>query len=677
MVRRWVYVVVGSVLAFAALSMAVSQITPEQTRHAMPQSGPTVVVGVPGLEWSDISKSSQPGLWALLQASGTASMTPRATSSPTCTADGWLSLGAGRAADAHCKLPGTLTSGKNVTVPGWSKLQDQKGDATPGLLASTLRKNKQCTTAVGVGAALAAADEQGKVARYFAAPSAEAMQACPVTFVDVGTSTGAAPKNLEKALQPIFSNIKTAPTVIIAGISDGKDSTTKPRALFAVGATIKRGTLTSESTRQPGFVSAPDISAHVLDRVKNPPAELVGSVFTVRPTDGPDAAVAQERRRTDIMLIRSQAASMPFQIGAGILTALALGIGVWRWKKSGSAPAWLAPVSVTLACFPAASWLVGLVPWWRGGPTTLFFLAAFVVAVSLIMSVAYAGPWREWSAGPPLIVAAITLAVLGIDVINGSRLQFIAPQGLQPLEGGRFFGMGNAGFGFFATAALLLGGFIAARLVWWDDADDTDVRLAGASVAVVGFAAAVIDAWPTWGADFGGPPALLVGTGVAVVLILGLKLSVKRVLLIAAGALVVVAIAALVDWRRDPGSRTHLGRFVQQIIDGDAFGVILGKLGANLALLFSSPVAPLVPILMVIGWLVVLQPAGRFGRPVAWLWEEMPVLRWVCLGLLTCWSIAFLLNDSGVGVPATGAQFAIPLLVAIAVVARRERDAPV
>lgn len=671
MVRRWVYVVVGSVVAFAALVLALGRILPEPPRNAMPQKGPVVVIGVPGLEWSQISKSSEPGLWSLLQVAGTASMSPRATTSPTCTADAWLSLGAGRGADADCHMPKRMVSGSDVSVPSWKSLSDQDAGAKPGTLASTLKKQKQCVSGVGRGAALAAADRKGKIARYFAAPSEQALTACPVTFVDLGQANGAPPKDIDKALQPVFSHVKSDTTVLIAGISDGGDPQTEPRALLAVGPTVKKGTLTSESTRQSGFVSAPDLSAYVLSRAKERPADLVGSTLTVRPEKASDSTVAQDRRRTDLMLTRAQDIGLPYQIAAGVLTVLALALGLWRWRRSGGAPQWLGPAAVALASLPVASWLTGLLPWWRGGPTTLLFVACLAVGVGLVTSVAYAGPWREWAAGPPLVVAAITLAVLALDVVNGSSLQLIAPQGLQPLDGGRYFGMGNAGFGFFATAAVLLGGLAAARLVWWDDADETDTRLAAATVGVVGVAAAVVDGWPSWGADFGGPPAILIATGVMVVLILGLRLSVRRVLLLAAGALVFVAIVALLDWRRDPGSRTHLGRFVQQIADGEAFGVIGDKLGANVALLFSSPVTPLVPILLVLVWTAVLRPGHRVGQPIAWLWDEMPVLRTTCLGLLVCWSVAFLINDSGVGIPATGAQLAVPLLIALAAAAQR------
>lgn len=680
MLRRWVIVVGGVLVAFVVLSLALTRITPEPVRSAITQPGPVVVVGLPGAQWADVTQQREPGLSALLQIAGTASLTPKATTTPTCTADAWLSLSAAEGADASCRMPEPRVSGGGATVPGWSSLrsanQDAPGSPDIGMLASSFAGRDQCVAAVGRGAALAAADRDGKVERYFSSPTQAAMSACPVTFVDLGTSAGVAPADIDKAIQPVFTNIQGSATVIITGLSDGTDDEPAPRMLMTVGSGVKRGALTSQSTQQTGFVTAPDVSATVLARLGDQPDGSVGSPLTVRPDrTTPDAEIATDLRAADLKLMRSQDVSLPYVVAAGVLAVLVLGVGAWRWRRRGAPPSWLGPAAVTVASLPVASWLASAVPWWRGGPTTLWFVVAVVVAAALVVSVAYAGPWREWAAGPPLVVAAITLAVMALDVVTGSQLQLIAPQGLQPLLGGRYHGMGNAAFGFFASAALLLGGLSAMRLVWWDDTDETDVRLAAASVGVVGVAAAVVDGHPSWGADLGGPPAILAATAVVVALILRVRPTKRRVALLLLGVLAFVALAAWLDWRRGPGSRSHLGRFVQQIADGEALGVIGDKLAGNVGLLFSSPLALLVPVVLVLAWVAVLRPEGRLGRPLQWLWDELPLLRWVCVGLLVCWSVAFVLNDSGVGVPATGAQLAVPLLVAAAAAAWRDRTA--
>ena len=68
---------------------------------------------------------------------------------------------------------------------------------------------------------------------------------------------------------------------------------------------------------------------------------------------------------------------------------------------------------------------------------------------------------------------------------------------------------------------------------------------------------------------------------------------------------------AFLDWLRPAESRTHLGKFVQQVLDGDGLGVVGDKLGANLKLVFGTPFSPLVPIaLIALIWIVAMMSRG-------------------------------------------------------------------
>ena len=84
---------------------------------------------------------------------------------------------------------------------------------------------------------------------------------------------------------------------------------------------------------------------------------------------------------------------------------------------------------------------------WQYGLT-----AVWTAAVSAI---ALAGPWRRDPFGPPGAVAAMTVLIVGLDVITGSRLQLGSPFGLSVLEGGRFYGIGGAGIGLYAVCAVI------------------------------------------------------------------------------------------------------------------------------------------------------------------------------------------------------------------------------
>lgn len=57
-----------------------------------------VVVGVPGLVWSDVDPERTPELWDLMEESPVGALSVRAARSTTCVLDGWATLGAGNRA---------------------------------------------------------------------------------------------------------------------------------------------------------------------------------------------------------------------------------------------------------------------------------------------------------------------------------------------------------------------------------------------------------------------------------------------------------------------------------------------------------------------------------------------------------------------------------------------------
>ncbi len=110
--RAAVLVAVGAVvLAPAALATTPS-------RDVAPT--PVVVVGAPGLAWSDLDRDDLPALSSLIEEGALGSLTVRAVRSRACAVDGWLTLSSGRrAADlaGECRVPAPPGDG---VVPGWS-----------------------------------------------------------------------------------------------------------------------------------------------------------------------------------------------------------------------------------------------------------------------------------------------------------------------------------------------------------------------------------------------------------------------------------------------------------------------------------------------------------------------------------------------------------------------------
>ena len=90
-------------------------------RRDDPASPRLVVVGAPGLSWSDLDGGDLPALDALASEGALGSLTVRAVRSRACAVDGWLTLSAGRrAADVPgpCREPLPVVDG---SVPRWAE----------------------------------------------------------------------------------------------------------------------------------------------------------------------------------------------------------------------------------------------------------------------------------------------------------------------------------------------------------------------------------------------------------------------------------------------------------------------------------------------------------------------------------------------------------------------------
>jgi tryptophan-rich sensory protein len=153
-------------------------------------------------------------------------------------------------------------------------------------------------------------------------------------------------------------------------------------------------------------------------------------------------------------------------------------------------------------------------------------------------------------------------------------------------------------------------------------------------------------------------------------LLIGARVSVARLAAILGAAVVVVGAVATLDWLRPADQRTHLGRFVQQLIDGDAWTVVSRKAGANLGILTGSPLAWMLPVILVAAvWLV--RPGGllRGGRS-GLAPRDAAVLRAGLLAVALGLVIGTAVNDSGVALPATAAGMLVPLLIWLAAAPR-------
>ncbi|WP_456824055.1 hypothetical protein [Cellulomonas sp. P5_E12] len=443
------------------------------------------------------------------------------------------------------------------------------------------------------------------------------------------------------------------------------------------GAEYADSLLTSGSTRQAGLIQTVDVTPTLLDGIglDDSAAALSGAVIL----PGPSTAVATAR--VDRLLDIQRHATMVTRVAGAYSTRLVLvqavlfiaaAIILTRKGRSDRTP--LRPAlrvlrvaALALAAAPVASFLTNLVPWWSADRPVTTFWWVLLGWIALVTAVALVGPWRRNLLGPTGTVAGVTVLVLVVDACTGSTLVIDSPMGAHRVLAARFYGLSNQAFALLTAAGLLLAVAIADPLLRRGRR-----RLATAAVAGLGLLLVVVDGTPGLGSDFGGPPALILAFAMLTIVVSGRKVSWKWIGLIALAGVVVVGGFAVLDWLRPPADRTHLGRFFATVLDGGLWDVVGRKIAVNLRVLTSWRYLVLAIGGVLLTWLVIAGGRPRrgalmgTGSSMAGLQRAVPLLRPAVAAIAAALTIGFLMNDSGIVVPATGIALAVPCLVAAA-----------
>ena len=306
-----------------------------------------------------------------------------------------------------------------------------------------------------------------------------------------------------------------------------------------------------------------------------------------------------------------------------------------------------------LASLPAGVFLMTATSWWRfAQPQTVMWLA--VIGCTLTVAAAAAlVPWRPVMGGPG-VVALFTFGLLTLDALLGTPLHRGSLLGPAPTLGGRFYGFGNPTYSVYVVGALLG----AAALGTWLRRYGRWVAAAGA--AAVAGTALVVDVWPSLGADVGGGLVLLPAGAIVVLAVAGIRVTWGKLALAAVAGVLLVAGIGVLDWLRPAPERTHLGIFVQSVVDGTAWDTISRKLDYAIGTVNGSWVTWATFAVLLVGAAVLF----GFLRWPAWERVEAhwPLARPALLALLLAAVGGSLVNDYGIRI-ATGVLAALlPLL---------------
>ena len=411
----------------------------------------------------------------------------------------------------------------------------------------------------------------------------------------------------------------------------------------------QHGIATSDSTRRPGTVTLPDLSATAIDAAGLPmPAGFIGSPvqrMTAEGTLSQQLARLAAIDRTARAVLGVKYLVLTYYT-AGLLSVVVLGLvatRLWGGRVRARSVGWrvLEALLLLVASVPLGSWLafaIQRLP--SSGSQVLADVALATAGVWLVaLVVRLAAPPRFAFAA----VALGTAAVIAADQWLGAPLSFSAPLGYSPLEAARFYGLGNE-----PAALMMSAGLIGLALLCDELGETRGERLASWAVPVIGGVLVVTAILPMAGANIG---VAVWGTFAVVVawrLMSGGRLTWRLVVM----ALVIAALVAVSGVWIDSlgGAKTHVGKAISSAEESGvgALGTILvRKAEASAAYLRSTPW--IIVFVFLYGWLLygAFWPRGPF-RAVG---RDDPSFSAAMQAILLAGIVAMLSEDSGIVMP--------------------------
>ncbi len=682
----------GALAVAAALVAALSGMGSGPAQAAgkpVPAASPhVVIVGLSGLRWTDVSASATPALWAMARAGSPGSLVTFAVGPHTCPADAWLTLNGGDRAQAPHTSTGPCPALQAVTVrpgqagvPGPARVAAMPSlvsynhtlNYSPqwGLLASAAGPGN-CATAVGPGAALALAGPAGQVGSYLPAVSdisRAVLARCPLTVVDLGSlpsasgrgsARAAALRDADAEIAAITAGLPAGTTLMVAGLGA---STLPPhlQAIVISGPAYRSGRLDAPSTRQPGMVVLTDLTPTVLGwRGRPRPVGLPGAQIT-RADRGALAPTLRGLIGQDTTAqVWMSTHEIFFWIYVAVDLVVFIGIGLLFWggqpdRQRRRAALWRLTGTIAGAV-PAGSFLANLVPWWLMSHPAIWQYGLTAVCTAAVSAIALAGPWRRDPFGPPGAVAAMTVLIVGLDVITGSRLQLGSPFGLSVLEGGRFYGIGGAGIGLYAVCAVI-------AIAWVGNTLSAGGRgralLAASAVALF---AVIACGWPQFGAKVGGTIAIVPCALLLLMAMAGVRFTVRRVAVVLGSGVALFAVFAVINFLIPATGQSDIGSFAGNLVHGHSGGLLLRKLTSMLGSISLSPAV--LPIIILAG-LILLRPSWFAVKAVPRGYAAEPLLAMTLAMMWLVCVLGWFADDSGVAVPANALPLALPLGIAL------------
>jgi hypothetical protein len=652
-VRR-VVTAVGALIVVALLAVGLIGSSGPSSTPLAPTTK-VVLVSVPGLRWQDLDAVDAPAIARLL--TGSAMLSVRSIGPETSLLEGYLALNAGNRLQTD--PTGDLADDDAVCLPrlvaaATADADDDLNGADPAALGTALRAAGLTTAVYGSTAAVAGLMDDSGCVGLHQSDVAWASFDADVTLIEFGglQSAGSA-ADRTAAIVRIDDAIDALPLPMNATVVLFAPAATDDVAEVLVigvrdvpqivGAT---SSLVSPSTRRADYVQLTDVGPTVLDVLGAvEPDSMSGTVIAATP----DRAAPQTRVHdladiSERVVLRDRAVG-PVSV---VLVVLLVLCGVAGLGRRARVARMLAPI---VLAYPTVTFLLGLTAYHQ---LPLDFLVVAIPALAIFVAAVTVAFTSRWGPFAPVTVLAVVLwLTMVVDVVTGGSLQINTPLGYSPTVAGRFQGFGNLTFGLVGGAAMV----VAVAALLWPGLRLPPVRWA----AWVACVTVIVVGAPAFGSDVGGTLALVPAFAALLTVMSGRRIRAGRAALVVLATVAIVGVMAVLDRSRAPASRTHLGRFLDDLLDGDGGLIIRRKLHGNMAILTSS----FWSLLLVPLFLAAVALAWRRREQIARMLRARPPVHAFVVGFVVAAVLGFALNDSGLAVPAIMLDVAVPWLVAV------------
>ncbi|MFN8015923.1 MAG: hypothetical protein U0R17_04880 [Acidimicrobiia bacterium] len=423
----------------------------------------------------------------------------------------------------------------------------------------------------------------------------------------------------------------------------------------AAGKDISPGYATSGLSRRNSIVALGDIAPSILKFFSIEPPESMASTLLAYDKSS-DSYKEKEHHLINVnkkALLRDETFEK-FAVTFILTVFLTVVFSVFVFIKLFKLRSYAKYLCLLCAVMPLATFFVSPFMLLIGNPTLIW--AAFLL-ISIMLSLILYLLLKKYR--PVNIIFGISTAYVSLmilDILSGANMQLNSLLGYSAIVAGRFAGIGNMSFSILAVASII---FVAsARKIF------SNVNQIKLNVLLIFFLLLVlfVDGAPNFGSDVGGVLAIVPTSCFIGFKIFNKKINLKYVTIALVITLTTITAFSLFDFKRPLSERSHLGRFVSVLIQGNAGVVIERKIYANFHILTNSVFASVI-VLTTIFLLVLFLRPEQFVKKMS---NSDDTFSLIVYASLIAGVLGMFLNDSGVAIPGMMISIAVPALCLLA-----------